>query len=226
MVLAAILKHQHMKLPSSALKSPVFTAVCLRCSDRQQIQFTPGKLILLYSFISTCVTTCMVRCYICDMAPHEHLLPATHTHTYTLFAQDKLYQEEYQLVVSEEENEQISTKLSEASAWMDEDGYSATTRELREKLVELKSLCKAMFFRVEERRKWPDRLAALDSMLNTSSFFLKWERGRRWHQVRDMALFLFIWYMVVIFILLFSFKGVPDWFQRKTKSSQMWSWRR
>uniref|UniRef100_A0A667ZMD3 Hypoxia up-regulated protein 1 n=1 Tax=Myripristis murdjan TaxID=586833 RepID=A0A667ZMD3_9TELE len=87
--------------------------------------------------------------------------------------QDKLYQEEYQLVVSEEENEQISTKLSEASAWMDEDGYSATTKELREKLVELKSLCKAMFFRVEERRKWPDRLAALDSMLNTSSFFLK-----------------------------------------------------
>ncbi|XP_071399389.1 hypoxia up-regulated protein 1 [Centroberyx affinis] len=87
--------------------------------------------------------------------------------------QDKLYQEEYQLVVSAEENEQITGKLSEASAWMDEDGYSATTKELREKLSALKTLCKAMFFRVEERRKWPDRLAALDSMLNTSSFFLR-----------------------------------------------------
>ncbi|CAB1316602.1 unnamed protein product [Coregonus sp. 'balchen'] len=87
--------------------------------------------------------------------------------------QDKMYQEEYQAVVSEEEKEAITTKLSEASAWMDEDGYSAVTKELREKLQELKKLCKAMFFRVEERRKWPDRLAALESMLNHSSFFLR-----------------------------------------------------
>lgn len=89
------------------------------------------------------------------------------------FLQDKLYQEEYLLVVSEEEKEQISTKLSEVLEWMDEDGYAATTKQLREKLSQLKSLCKDMFFRVEERRKWPDRLAALDSMLNTSSFFLR-----------------------------------------------------
>uniref|UniRef100_A0A673WKM7 Hypoxia up-regulated protein 1 n=1 Tax=Salmo trutta TaxID=8032 RepID=A0A673WKM7_SALTR len=86
--------------------------------------------------------------------------------------QDKMYQEEYQAVVSEEEKEAITTKLSEASAWMDEDGYSAVTKELREKLQELRKLCKAMFFRVEERRKWPDHLAALESMLNHSSFFL------------------------------------------------------
>nr|XP_029527225.1 hypoxia up-regulated protein 1-like [Oncorhynchus nerka] len=87
--------------------------------------------------------------------------------------QDKMYQEEYQAVVSEEEKETIMTKLSEASAWMDEDGYSAVTKELREKLQELRKLCKAMFFRVEERRKWPDHLAALESMLNHSSFFLR-----------------------------------------------------
>ncbi|RAM39369.1 hypothetical protein DOZ52_29655, partial [Enterobacter hormaechei] len=30
-----------------------------------------------------------------------------------------------------------------------------------------------MFFRVEERKKWPDRLTALDSMLNHSTIFLK-----------------------------------------------------
>nr|XP_046181829.1 hypoxia up-regulated protein 1-like isoform X2 [Oncorhynchus gorbuscha] len=87
--------------------------------------------------------------------------------------QDKMYQEEYQAVVSEEEKETIMTKLSEASAWMDEDGYSAVTKELWEKLQELRKLCKAMFFRVEERRKWPDHLAALESMLNHSSFFLR-----------------------------------------------------
>lgn len=93
---------------------------------------------------------------------------------FLLVVQDKLYQEEYLFVVSEEEKEQISGKLREASEWMDEEGYSATTKQLREKLSQLKSLCRDMFFRVEERRKWPDRLAALESMLNTSTFFLRW----------------------------------------------------
>lgn len=87
--------------------------------------------------------------------------------------QDKLYQEEYLFVVSEGEKEEISAKLREASEWMDEDGYAATTKQLREKLSQLKSLSKDMFFRVEERRKWPDHLAALESMLNTSTFFLR-----------------------------------------------------
>lgn len=93
--------------------------------------------------------------------------------SFLFIAQDKLYQEEYLFVLSEEEKEQISSKLREASEWMDEEGYTATTKQLREKLSQLKSLCKDMFFRVEERRKWPDRLAALESMLNTSSFFLR-----------------------------------------------------
>lgn len=85
-------------------------------------------------------------------------------------------------MVSEEEKEQITGKLKEASDWMDEDGYSATTKELREKLSQLRSLCKDMFFRVEERRKLPERLAALESMLNTSSFFLRSAEGQgeRW----------------------------------------------
>uniref|UniRef100_A0A673M525 Hypoxia up-regulated protein 1 n=1 Tax=Sinocyclocheilus rhinocerous TaxID=307959 RepID=A0A673M525_9TELE len=87
--------------------------------------------------------------------------------------QDKMYQDEYLAVVTEEEKEQITGKLSEASNWMDEEGYTAGTKELKEKLSELKKLCKAMFFRVEERKKWPDRLAALDSMLNHSTIFLK-----------------------------------------------------
>ncbi|KAG1970509.1 hypoxia up-regulated protein 1 [Pimephales promelas] len=87
--------------------------------------------------------------------------------------QDKLYQDEYLAVVTEEEKEQITGKLSEASNWMDEEGYSAGTKELKEKLAELRKLCKAMFFRVEERKKWPDRLAALNSMLNHSTIFLK-----------------------------------------------------
>uniref|UniRef100_A0A8C7CTQ2 Hypoxia up-regulated protein 1 n=1 Tax=Oncorhynchus kisutch TaxID=8019 RepID=A0A8C7CTQ2_ONCKI len=87
--------------------------------------------------------------------------------------QDKMYQEEYQAVVLEEEKENILAKLSQVSTWMDEDGYSASTKELREKLQSLRNLCKAMFFRVEERRKWPGHLATLESKLNRSSFFLR-----------------------------------------------------
>ncbi|XP_075958327.1 hypoxia up-regulated protein 1 isoform X1 [Anarhichas minor] len=108
-----------------------------------------------------------------DLAKQEREKSLNSLEAFIFETQDKLYQEDYQLVVSEEEKEQLSSKLSEASEWMDEDGYTATTKQLREKLSQLKSLCKDMFFRVEERRKWPDRLAALDSMLNTSSFFLR-----------------------------------------------------
>ncbi|KAM3601207.1 uncharacterized protein V6R79_009179 [Siganus canaliculatus] len=108
-----------------------------------------------------------------DLAKQEREKTLNSLEAFVFETQDKLYQDDYQLVVSEEEKEQISSKLREVSEWMDEDGYAATTKQLREKLSQLKSLCKDMFFRVEERRKWPERLAALDSMLNTSSFFLK-----------------------------------------------------
>nr|XP_020476269.1 hypoxia up-regulated protein 1 [Monopterus albus] len=108
-----------------------------------------------------------------DLAKQEREKALNSLEAFIFETQDKLYQEDYKLVVSEEEKEQISTRLSEASQWMDDDGYTATTEQLKEKLSQLKSLCKDMFFRVEERRKWPDRLSALDSMLNTSSFFLR-----------------------------------------------------
>ncbi|KAK7904314.1 hypothetical protein WMY93_016921 [Mugilogobius chulae] len=108
-----------------------------------------------------------------DLAKQEREKTLNNLEAFIFETQDKMYQDDYQLVVSEEEQEQILAKLKEASEWMDEDGYSATTKELRGKLSGLKSLCKDMFFRVEERRKWPERLASLESMLNTSSFFLK-----------------------------------------------------
>ncbi|XP_061904255.1 hypoxia up-regulated protein 1 [Entelurus aequoreus] len=108
-----------------------------------------------------------------DLAKHEREKMLNSLEAFIFETQDKLYQDDYQLVVTEEEREQMSSKLSEASVWMDDDGYSATTKQLKEKLSQLKTMCKDMFFRVEERRKWPDRLSALDTMLNTSNFFLK-----------------------------------------------------
>ncbi|XP_068186473.1 hypoxia up-regulated protein 1 isoform X1 [Antennarius striatus] len=108
-----------------------------------------------------------------DLAKQEREKTLNTLEAFVFETQDKLEQQDYQLVVSEEEKEQISSRLREVSEWMDEDGYAAPTQQLREKLSQLRSLCRDMFFRVEERRRWPDRLAALDSMLNTSSFFLR-----------------------------------------------------
>uniref|UniRef100_A0A669E298 Hypoxia up-regulated protein 1 n=1 Tax=Oreochromis niloticus TaxID=8128 RepID=A0A669E298_ORENI len=108
-----------------------------------------------------------------DLAKQEREKTLNSLEAFIFETQDKLYQEDYQQVVTEEEQEQISAKLKEVSEWMDEDGYAATTKQLREKLFQLKSLCKDMFFRVEERRKWPEHLARLESLLNSSSFFLK-----------------------------------------------------
>ncbi|XP_077360542.1 hypoxia up-regulated protein 1 isoform X2 [Festucalex cinctus] len=108
-----------------------------------------------------------------DLAKQEREKMLNTLEAFIFETQDKLYQEDYRLVVTDEWREEISSKLNEASAWMDDDGYAAATAQLKEKLSQLKNMCKDMFFRVEERRKWPDRLAALDSMLNTSSVFLR-----------------------------------------------------
>uniref|UniRef100_A0A8C4YT80 Hypoxia up-regulated protein 1 n=1 Tax=Gopherus evgoodei TaxID=1825980 RepID=A0A8C4YT80_9SAUR len=111
-----------------------------------------------------------------DLEKQEREKSANSLEAFIFETQDKLYQEEYQFVSTEEQREEISRKLSEASNWMEEEGYRATTKELKEKLSELKKLCRSLFFRVEERRKWPDRLNALENLLNHSTIFLKGAR--------------------------------------------------
>ncbi|XP_075630838.1 hypoxia up-regulated protein 1 [Balearica regulorum gibbericeps] len=111
-----------------------------------------------------------------DLEKQEREKSANSLESFIFETQDKLYQEEYQFVSTEEQREEISRKLSEASSWMEEEGYAATTKELKDKLSELKKLCRNLFFRVEERRKWPERLSALESLLNHSTIFLKGAR--------------------------------------------------
>ncbi|XP_017158724.1 hypoxia up-regulated protein 1 isoform X2 [Poecilia reticulata] len=108
-----------------------------------------------------------------DLAKQEREKILNSLEAFIFETQDKLYQEDHQQVVTEEEQEQILSKLKEASDWLDEEGYGATTRQLKEKLSQLKGLCKDMFFRVAERRKWPELLTDLDNTLNTSNFFLR-----------------------------------------------------
>lgn len=108
-----------------------------------------------------------------DLAKHEREKAANSLEAFIFETQDKLEQVEFRKVSTKDQREEISSKLSQASSWLEEEGYTATTKELKDKLSELKKACKTLFFKVEERRKWPDKLAALDSLLNHSSIFLK-----------------------------------------------------
>ncbi|XP_011908446.1 PREDICTED: hypoxia up-regulated protein 1 isoform X3 [Cercocebus atys] len=111
-----------------------------------------------------------------DLEKQEREKAANSLEAFIFETQDKLYQPEYQEVSTEEQREEISGKLSAASTWLEDEGVGATTVMLKEKLAELRKLCQGLFFRVEERKKWPERLSALDNLLNHSSMFLKGAR--------------------------------------------------
>nr|XP_020142325.1 hypoxia up-regulated protein 1 isoform X2 [Microcebus murinus] len=111
-----------------------------------------------------------------DLEKQEREKAANSLEAFIFETQDKLYQPEYQEVSTEEQREEIAGKLSATSTWLEDEGFGATTAMLKEKLTELKKLCQGLFFRVEERRKWPERLSALNNLLNHSSMFLKGAR--------------------------------------------------
>ncbi|CAH1263019.1 HYOU1 [Branchiostoma lanceolatum] len=94
--------------------------------------------------------------------------------TYIVDMQDKLYQEEYEACAVEEDRDQMRERLSEMSDWLYEDeSESATPAVFKEKLQELKKLCKPVNDRVKENRKRPKALADLKDTLNHSTVFLK-----------------------------------------------------
>ncbi|XP_077106071.1 hypoxia up-regulated protein 1 isoform X2 [Ranitomeya variabilis] len=108
-----------------------------------------------------------------DFAKQEREKAANSLEAFIFETQDKLEQNEFRKVSTKDQREEISSKLSQASTWLEDEGYTATTKELKDKLSDLKKACKSLFFKVEERRKWPDKLATLDSLLNHSAIFLK-----------------------------------------------------
>ncbi|XP_049634115.1 hypoxia up-regulated protein 1 isoform X3 [Suncus etruscus] len=111
-----------------------------------------------------------------DLEKQEREKAANSLEAFIFETQDKLDQPEYQEVSTEKQREEISGKLSAASTWLEDEGFEASTAMLKEKLAELRKLCQGLFFRVEERKKWPERLSALDNLLNHSSMFLKGAR--------------------------------------------------
>uniref|UniRef100_A0A8C8DVS1 Hypoxia up-regulated protein 1 n=1 Tax=Oryzias sinensis TaxID=183150 RepID=A0A8C8DVS1_9TELE len=63
-----------------------------------------------------------------DLAKQEREKSLNNLEAFIFETQDKLYQEDYSQVVSDQEKEQIAAKLTEVSEWMDEEGYAATTK--------------------------------------------------------------------------------------------------
>ncbi|KAL4229247.1 Hypoxia up-regulated protein 1 [Mactra antiquata] len=85
---------------------------------------------------------------------------------------DKLNQELYEKCSKEEERESLNLKLSEASDWLYEQEDDTPKQPFIDKLKSLKKEMKALEGRVSELKERPEALAALNSMLNHSSYFL------------------------------------------------------
>lgn len=85
---------------------------------------------------------------------------------------DRLSQEVYEKCSTEEEREKYSKLLSEASDWLYEQEEDTPKEPFIDKLKSLKKEVRQLEKRVKEHNERPEALAALNSMLNHSSFFL------------------------------------------------------
>ncbi|CAL4121820.1 unnamed protein product, partial [Meganyctiphanes norvegica] len=92
--------------------------------------------------------------------------------SYILNAQDKLWQEEYEVASTEEQRTVIRELCSTLDEWLYEEGFDETPVVYKEKLSSLKALFEPIAERVEEHRQRPEAIQALNDMINGSSAFL------------------------------------------------------
>lgn len=92
--------------------------------------------------------------------------------SYILNAQDKLYQEEYEVASNEDQRTAIRELCSTFDEWLYEEGFDEVPAVYKEKLSSLKELFEPIAERVEEHRQRPEAIQALNDMINGSSAFL------------------------------------------------------
>ena len=92
--------------------------------------------------------------------------------TFIFDTKDKLGQEEFIKCSSESERELISSKLDEADMWLSDSDDSTETKMFNEKLSELKSTTKGVFYRLKEKKQRPVKFEELREVLNKSTEFL------------------------------------------------------
>jgi len=93
--------------------------------------------------------------------------------TYIYEKKDKLYTEEYEEAMTEEERELITSKLNEASEWMEWLEEEVAPNVFDEKRKELKEVCRSWLLRVKTRKDVEPALADLETVFNYTSHFLK-----------------------------------------------------
>lgn len=80
--------------------------------------------------------------------------------SYILNAQDKLWQEEYEIASTEEQRTAIRELCSTLDEWLYEEGFDETPAVYKEKLSSLKGLFAPIAERVEEHRQRPEAIQA------------------------------------------------------------------
>ena len=92
--------------------------------------------------------------------------------TFIFDTKDKLTQEEFIKCSTDEERQSISAMLDETDMWLSETDDLVETKQFSEKLSDLKSVSRSVFYRIKERKQRPVRLDELKEVLNRSSHFL------------------------------------------------------
>ncbi|XP_059483412.1 hypoxia up-regulated protein 1 isoform X2 [Neocloeon triangulifer] len=101
---------------------------------------------------------------------HEGALNALES--FILDSRMRLETEEFIAAGSESEREALSSALSKAADWLEEEGFTAETEDLEKQLKTLHDSAKAMLRRVDEHRNRPEALAALEKTIEGSQKFL------------------------------------------------------
>ncbi|CAF0912064.1 unnamed protein product [Brachionus calyciflorus] len=96
---------------------------------------------------------------------------------YIFDLKDKLHQDEFVKCSTTEEREKISAKVEEVDNWLSDADNSVETKEFQEKLNELKSSCKDVTYRINEKKLRPKKLDELKDVLNKSTEFLSFARN-------------------------------------------------
>ncbi|KAJ3238030.1 Hypoxia up-regulated protein 1 [Chytriomyces hyalinus] len=87
-------------------------------------------------------------------------------------SQDFLESETLLLVSTESQRETFSVQVAESQAWLDDFAFEAATKELGDKLKDLKSACASMYSRVQELGRRPIAVAAYRELVSKANELL------------------------------------------------------
>jgi len=108
--------------------------------------------------------------------------------SYVYELRDKLEAEAVIAVSSAEQRENVSTSVDTAGTWLEENGWEATTEQLRSQLYTLQGVYEPIAFRVQEAEKRPDAVKKMKSMLKaTRAYIDELKANRTWLTTNDTA---------------------------------------